>query len=110
MPEFYSLTMPVARKQHKCSECRCAIPAGQKYESASGKWDGMFQQFKTCQRCIDLRAYMKAHVPCFCFSYENMLGDAIDTAREWKHEAPGLLFHVYRYTLTAERERKAVAA
>lgn len=39
-PTVYSQTKPVARVQHKCSECRGHIKPGEKYTKIWGVWDG----------------------------------------------------------------------
>ena len=75
------------------------------YEYTVGKWEGDVNTFKTCAHCLALRDYVKAHVPCFCWYYENMLEDAIEAAREWSHEAPGLLFGAYRRKIQIRREQ-----
>lgn len=45
-----------ARKAHACCECRRTIKAGDRYEYISGVWDGTPDSYKTCLRCVDLRA------------------------------------------------------
>lgn len=44
-----------ARKQHKCHECYRVIEPGEKYETASGVYDGSFYHHKTCSDCLSLR-------------------------------------------------------
>jgi len=53
-PEFITVKIVKARKQHKCCECGGVIGKGEEYEYISGKWD-YFDQFKTCEKCADLR-------------------------------------------------------
>jgi len=55
-PECARQDIRTARKQHKCTECRCTIEPGERYEVISGKWDGEFLRYKTCRKCISLRA------------------------------------------------------
>lgn len=55
-PEFYSDTMPTARKEHKCGECREIIRVGEKYEKCVGVWDGSFNTHKTCMPCVHIRS------------------------------------------------------
>ena len=55
MPSVYSDTMRTARKEHKCCECHLKIRKGDKYHHAKGCWDGVWQEFKTCESCDDLR-------------------------------------------------------
>ena len=54
-PEFYNSKIVTARKIHFCTECGYKIKEGQKYENASGKWDGRISTFKTCNFCLDSR-------------------------------------------------------
>ena len=54
-PEFYRETHPVARKAHKCHECRHVIEPGETYFRASGKWDGSVSVHKMCQNCVEIR-------------------------------------------------------
>lgn len=39
-PEFFTESLPVARKEHKCCECGLVIHRGQLYWRCTGKWDG----------------------------------------------------------------------
>jgi hypothetical protein len=39
-PEFWSLNMLAAKKQHQCYECSGPILPGETYEYVSGKWEG----------------------------------------------------------------------
>lgn len=54
-PSFCETTTPIARKDHKCSECREVIPAGAKYEKCTGKWDDCISTFRTCMSCVEIR-------------------------------------------------------
>ncbi len=47
--------MVIARKEHKCGECRATIRKGQEYEYVSGLWDGDFGVHKTCMKCVTIR-------------------------------------------------------
>lgn len=55
MPQAFSQTTRRARKRHRCCECRGWIEAGEKYEYASGIWDGEPNDYKTCFGCAQLR-------------------------------------------------------
>lgn len=100
---------PVARKAHRCTECRGPIAPGEKYEYVTGFGDGRFEKFKVCQRCQALRAYVVAHVPCACWGYGAMIEDLLETAQNWAREAPGLLFGAYRRKVLIDRARRAAA-
>jgi len=54
-PSVYSCEKPIARKHHKCCECRRPIFPGQQYELFKGLYDGLWSRFKTCQRCVRVR-------------------------------------------------------
>lgn len=95
-PEFYYAEIRKARTEHKCSECFSPIHKGERYEHVLGKWDGDVSTFDTCDRCLALKEYVEAHVPCFCWTHGHVREDALDTAREYDIDAPGLLFGAYR--------------
>ena len=105
-PEFFVERMRVARKSHKCVECRRGIAPGEYYEYTSGKWDGDFSVYKTCLRCQAVRKFVVEHVPCFCWYYGNMLEDARETIQHYAHELPGMGFAFGRLFLAATRTRK----
>ena len=48
-----------ARKRHKCCECDGWIEPGEKYLSCHGLWEGMWQNFKVCKDCDELRDKLK---------------------------------------------------
>lgn len=45
-----------ARKEHTCTECGETIKVGLLYEAVRGKWDGRWDYFKTCARCVLVRS------------------------------------------------------
>jgi hypothetical protein len=98
-PEFYVAEHRRARTAHRCDECQRSIEPGERYEHVRGKWDGQVGSFDTCTRCLALREWVAAHVPCFCWAHGNLLDDAIETARAYADQAPGLLFGAYRREL-----------
>ena len=95
-PTLYCDRMVTARKQHKCSECFRVIQSGERYEYVFGVWDGRPDRFKTCARCLAVKEYVKAHVPCFCWAHGSILDDAYNTVEGYAHEVPGLLFGYWR--------------
>lgn len=106
-PEFYHKEVRKANKDHKCSECGLAIYAGESYEHVRGKWDGDIGTHKTCPRCLALKEWVKAHVPCICWGHGAIREDALGAARYYANEAPGLLFGAYRREVAIRRNRKA---
>jgi hypothetical protein len=64
--DFASVTserVVVARKPHECCECGETIRPGDRYEVASGCWDGAWSRFSTCLPCMRIR-------DAFCCSWE----------------------------------------
>jgi len=57
LTELYNSSFPKARKKHMCCECREVIKVGETYERVSGKWDGIFMEFKTCLACVRIREH-----------------------------------------------------
>lgn len=105
-PTFFSVSARRAKKPHKCSECRRTITKGEPYEYVAGLWDGDFNQYKTCSICLELRAYMFAHIPCFCSSYGYLQSDALETLSEYASECVGLFFGAGRLIVKARKLRK----
>lgn len=102
-PEFLSRRIVTANKQHKCDDCYRAIQPGERYEYTFGKWDGEVDRFKTCARCLDLREYVQAHVPCLCWAYGNIIDDCYNAVDAYAHEAPGLKFGYWRRRIAIDR-------
>ena len=44
-----------ARKEWVCCECDDPITPGDLYEHFKGRYDGMWDQFRTCARCVNVR-------------------------------------------------------
>lgn len=104
---YEATIVKAARKEHECYECRRRILPGESYESVFAVTDGEASTTKTCSHCLALREWVKAHVPCFCWAHGNVMEDAIETARGYAHEAPGLLFGAYRRQVAIRRAREA---
>lgn len=54
MPAVFRQKERVARKEHKCCECRAPIVPGETYTYSSGIWDGGASDFKQCQICAEV--------------------------------------------------------
>lgn len=104
-PEVYRAREHKARKARPCTECGGHICPGERYEHVWGVWEGQPGTHNTCTRCLDLRDWVGAHVPCFCWAHHNLFDDAIETARTVVDEAPGLLFGTYRRFVLIQRAR-----
>jgi hypothetical protein len=97
-PIFAHQSNPVARTRHSCSECHRVIEPGEKYERLDGMWDRHegATTFKTCPRCLALRDFVKAHVPCLCWAHGNTIEDCMNAVEEYAHETVGLRFGALR--------------
>lgn len=109
-PSVYSATTPRAKKTYRCDECRGSISPGERYERVFGVWDGRADTYRTCERCFDLRTWVKNNVPCLCIMHGNQDEEnenAVDSAR---HRAPletaGLLFGFLRRKVLRERHNR----
>ena len=105
-PEFYSKVERKARKLHACYECGARIAVGDTYEYVAAKSEGSIWDARTCAKCVSLRAYVAAHVPCFCWAHGNMIEDAKETVREYAHECPGLFMGFGRLLIAAKNQPK----
>ena len=104
-PEFITCRVQIARKIHVCEECGGKIVPGATYEYVAGRWDGHFDTFKTCHHCLSLREWAGISVPCFCWSFGNLLQNIRDMVDEVKYEVPGFFFEYGRQVIKAKRER-----
>lgn len=50
----YNTSVRVARKEHRCYECRDPIPRGATYEYISMLFDGCWDDFKLCLLCKEI--------------------------------------------------------
>lgn len=107
--EVYVATKPKARTEHRCAECGSRVHPGEIYERVFSVTDGYAGTWKTCVRCLDLREFVRAHVPCFCWAHENLHNDARECAEQWSHEADGLLFGTIRRIVMATGKRRRAA-
>jgi len=113
-PRFYCADIRTARKVHSCEECSGQILSGEKYEHVSGCWDNGVDRFKTCERCVDLRVWVRNNVPCLCWMHGNAdegLREAVDEAYyRARSEVVGLRRRfVLRDRYNAARRQKAAA-
>ena len=79
------------RKPRPCCDCGRTIAAGESCLDISGKWEGEFRFFTTCDRCCALReAVVKVELAAGCGIDEAQpaIGDLRSISRsEWKHYA-----------------------
>jgi hypothetical protein len=102
--------MRKARKQHKCDECSGLIVPGDKYEYVSGKWEYTVGDFKTCERCLDIRVWVKNNVPCLCWAHGNMIEDCkeavVEATYRAREETKGLYFGFLRRIVARDKVNK----
>lgn len=92
-PEYIYQRQRKARKDHACCECSRTIKAGSRYEFTSGIWDGEPSSYKTCLRCVGLRAayasvveplwHGESSAPPFTCLTESIRERVQDEGREW---------------------------
>jgi len=58
--KVYNQRQLVAKKPHRCTECREEIPGGAQYERVDGLWDGHWSTYKTCLSCVEIRDHFAA--------------------------------------------------
>lgn len=61
MWSVFSDRRPVARKQHKCEECRTTIQPGERYYAWGGLWEGEWQHGKCCLPCNEAAVWYIEH-------------------------------------------------
>lgn len=105
--KLYEKSNPVARKQHKCNECKAPILPGERYEYVFALSSDGVSTYKTCQHCTGARDYLQAHVPCFCWYHTNLIEDIRNTVDAYAHEAPGLAFAIGRFLVKGRQIKRA---
>ena len=98
--DVYVTKVKKARVQHRCEECFNAILPGEQYHEARMLYDGSWERYTTCCRCMALEAWVKAHIPCFnqCRMHGRLLDDVHSTLEDvlLKNDVPGLKFGALR--------------
>ena len=113
-PAFYNATQPRSKKCYVCDECGGPIIPGEHYERVSAKWDYGVDTIRTCERCFDLRIWVKNSVPCLCIMHGNMdeeMTEAVKNAYERaREEVTGLWVGFQRRMIARDklnRERRS---
>lgn len=105
--EVYSARIAKARKPYRCEECGTGISTGEQYERAFGVSYGHTFEAFTCERCVDLRRWVKNNVPCTCWAHGNLHDDLRSSVKAAYERAPdevrGLWFGFLRRLLLIER-------
>lgn len=108
-PSVFSSKTVKARKPHRCDECPRIIKPGESYLYTFGVWDGYASSWNTCADCTEIQRWVSINIPCFCWSYGNMLNDAKEAIEEAYHragdEVRGVMFGFLRKLIKARRAR-----
>lgn len=78
--DVYSVYKPIARKEHKCGECRRTILAGEAYERHSMVYEGTASDHIICSHCAVLSAWIG--IQCG----GTVLGELIEDIEEHAHD------------------------
>jgi len=103
-PEFFKISIRLARNSHRCTECKRIIKSGEKYHYIRGKWDGDFSVYKRCFECEDLASTLK-DIRCFCDVFGQLSDNVVDELNELKYSANGDYFYVMRKIVAVKRKR-----
>lgn len=95
-----------ARKEYRCCDCNGKILPGERHWYATGRCEGEWFAARRCDRCTALYEFVKAHIPCLCVSFGNMIEEIMEIADAASHEAPGLLFGAWRRKVLIDRYNK----
>lgn len=68
-PLVFERNRHVARKAHRCVECRGVIEPGQEYERHDGLWYENWEHHKLCLACVAAMEREFEQDPGFCFVY-----------------------------------------
>lgn len=99
----YRAELRKAAKLHRCDECGAPIATGDKYENVFGvTGDGTFTA-RTCANCLDVREWVKAHVPCLCWFHNSLHNDLREAVEAFEHETDGLKFGFLRRIVKIKR-------
>lgn len=90
MPEFYSESYQVAKKMHRCAECRTAINPGERYIACRGKWDGEFQVFKQHEVCLEACLAAREYMSDECVPFGGLMEWYREDPQSKKHWTPRL--------------------
>ena len=76
-PAVYRARIQRAKNAHICCECRGPIATGDSHEYVFGVWDGDPGSYRTCSRCLELRAWVTEVADC-----EPCHNELVENARE----------------------------
>jgi hypothetical protein len=103
-PEFYNSSRPLAKKAHKCDECGRIINRGERYERATGKWDGEVSTAKTCVYCLMARDLIESVALCFCWEHGNLHNNIIGWLDD-SNVPPGVAMAIGRIEIDRTKDK-----
>jgi len=99
----YNKTRPIAKKDHRCSECASDIKKGERYERVFGVWEGYPNTYKTCVNCLVVRDSITAVADCFCWQHEGLFENISEWLESVRLKA-GVRFSIYRLLVDHKRQ------
>lgn len=87
--DVYSVYKPIARKEHKCGECRRIILAGEPYERHSMVYDGTASDHAICSHCAVLTEWLA--IECGGTVTGEMIEDIEEHAHDYERADLGSL-------------------
>lgn len=87
-PKVYEQSSPVARKPHRCCECRRIIKPGERYHSFFGVYSWSAERYKWCENCQSLRQTLEEAGHCACFTelHEVAAEERVASHVSWRTE------------------------
>lgn len=65
LPQVSRESWHIARKEHKCCECKSPIIKGERHQYVWGIWEGQHYVFKTCLSCTEVRKEVYELTECW---------------------------------------------
>lgn len=81
-PQIAQESRPVAKRAHRCCECRTTIEPGTRYARLDGRYDDGWRTYTTCAPCDALREQV-------CDGNGYIFGELADAACEWARDNQG---------------------
>lgn len=73
LPEFYTWSEPVARKEHWCIECAAPILVGERYFRYSGKWYGQLESGQQHLLCMEACILIRDEIEGDCVPFGELM-------------------------------------
>lgn len=105
---FYTHEEPVARKEHRCCECRSPINKGERHFRCTGKWGGKIQTFRQHLLCMEACMFVRDHLSDECIPFGELEEFIGEFRRDIRESPRGSDCHKLRQMMARihRRERK----